>query len=68
MRPMQASQREQHLLQLAGNLVFDVKKDGERFGLRRTADTEQPVHQDGLSIDEAEEVLNTWKLRGLHGG
>jgi hypothetical protein len=65
---MQASEREQHLFQLAGKLMFDVKKDGERFSLTRTADTEQPVHQDGLSIEEAEEVLNTWKLRGFHGG
>ena len=65
---MQASGREQHLFQLAGKLMFDVKKDGERFSLTRTADTDQPVHQDGLSIEEAEEVLNTWKLRGLHGG
>jgi hypothetical protein len=65
---MQASRREAHLFELAGKLMFDVKKDGERFSLTRTADTEQPVHQDDLSIDEAEAVLNTWKLRGLHGG
>jgi hypothetical protein len=65
---MQPSGREQHLFELAGKLMFDVKKDGERFSLRRTADTDQPVHQDGLSIEEAEEVLNTWKLRGFHGG
>jgi hypothetical protein len=67
MRPMQASGREQHLFELAGKLMFDVKKDGERFSLRRTADTEQPVQQDGLTIEEAEDMLNTWKLRGLHG-
>jgi hypothetical protein len=65
---MQPSGREQHLFELAGKLMFDVKKDGERFSLRRTADTDQPVHQDGLSIEEAEEVLNIWKLRGFHGG
>jgi hypothetical protein len=65
---MQASEREQHLFQLASKLMFDVKKDGDHFSLTRTADTEQPVHQDGLSIDQAEEMLNTWKLRGFHGG
>jgi hypothetical protein len=65
---MQASERERHLFELAGKLMFDVKKDGDNFSLTRSADTEQPVHQDGLSIDQAEEMLNTWKLRGPHGG
>jgi hypothetical protein len=65
---MQLSQRERHLFHLAGLLMFDVKKEGGTFSLARTADVERPLHQDGLKIEEAEEVLNTWKLRGPHGG
>ncbi|HEY4404621.1 MAG TPA: hypothetical protein VGN55_08195 [Xanthobacteraceae bacterium] len=65
---MQLSQRERHLFHLAGLLLFDVKKEGGSFSLTRTADVERPLHQDGLTIEEAEEVLNTWKLRGPHGG
>jgi hypothetical protein len=26
------------------------------------------VRHDGLSLDEVEDILNTWKLRGPHGG
>jgi len=28
----------------------------------------QPVRLDGLTLDEVEETLTTWKLRGPHGG
>jgi hypothetical protein len=62
------SERERHLLRLAALLSFRVTKQGDLFGLTRTADVENPVHADGLTIEQAEEVLNTWKLRGLHGG
>jgi hypothetical protein len=66
---MQGSEeRERHLFHLAGLLMFEVRKNGDSFSLTRTADTERPLHQEGLSIEEAEEILNTWKLRGLHGG
>ena len=66
---MQTSrERERHLFHLAGLLLFVVEKQGERFSLTRTADTETPLHQEGLSIEKAEELLNTWKLRGFHGG
>lgn len=63
-----AQEREQHLFHLAGLLMFEVGKQGGSFSLTRTADTETPLHQEGLSIEEAEEILNTWKLRGFHGG
>jgi hypothetical protein len=36
------------------------------FSLYREADVSQPVRHDGLTLDEAEEILNTWKLRGFH--
>jgi hypothetical protein len=63
-----SKERERHLIHLAGLLLFEVEKQGDSFSLTRTADTETPLHQEGLSIEEAEEILNTWKLRGLHGG
>jgi hypothetical protein len=63
-----SKERERHLFHLAGLLLFEVEKQGDSFTLTRTADTETPLHQGGLSLEEAEEVLNTWKLRGLHGG
>jgi len=28
----------------------------------------KPVRHEGLTLDEVEEILNTWKLHGLHGG
>jgi hypothetical protein len=53
---------------LASKLFFTLTKEGSRFGLYREADVSQPVRQDGLTLDEVEEILNTWKLRGFHGG
>lgn len=40
----------------------------ERFTLSRTADVLRPVRREGLSLGDAEELLTTWKLRGLEGG
>ncbi|HLH98606.1 MAG TPA: hypothetical protein VKW08_26140 [Xanthobacteraceae bacterium] len=65
---MLGAERERHLLHLADLLSFAVVKHGDRFTLTRTVDVGRPVHEEDLSIDQAEEVLNTWKLRGLHGG
>jgi hypothetical protein len=61
-------EREAHLRKLAGQLLFSVEKNGERFTLTRTADVEQNVRIKDLTIAEAEELLETWKLRGPHGG
>jgi hypothetical protein len=63
-----ANQREQHLRALADQLLFTIDKKGKRFTLSRTADVSRPVKREGLSLDEAEELLATWKLRGLQGG
>jgi hypothetical protein len=60
--------RERHLQQLAGMLFFKVEKQGSRYALSRNADVSAPVRHENLSIEEAERILNTWKLRGLHGG
>jgi hypothetical protein len=60
--------RERHLRELAGKLFFTVEKDGARFTLRRHVDVSAPVAEENLTLDEAEAFLDTWKLRGLHGG
>jgi hypothetical protein len=53
---------------LAERLQFSVEKAGDRFRLTRTAEVSRPVCEDGLTLTEAEELLETWKLRGAHGG
>ena len=53
---------------LARRLHFKVERHGSRYCLRRVTDVSDPVIKDDLSLDEAEEFLNTWKLRGFHGG
>ena len=45
-----------------------VEEEGGRFTLTRTVDVPEPVRHEALSLEEAEELLNTWKLRGPHGG
>jgi hypothetical protein len=65
---MHESGREKHLYALATELLFDVKKRGAGFTLTREADVSAPVRHENLTLDEAEEILNTWKLRGAHGG
>lgn len=59
---------EARLRALAERLEFTVEKTGEHFTLRRTADVAWPVCEKGLTLAEAKEFLETWKLRGLHGG
>ena len=61
-------EREHALKELAAQLMFDVQKNGSRFSLRRDAGLSEPFQSDNLTLDEAEEILNTWKLRGFHGG
>lgn len=62
------SEREAHLRALAYQLLFRVERSGERFTLTRTADVSKPVRHERLTIDQAEELLGNWKLRGLGGG
>jgi hypothetical protein len=62
------AEREARLRELAAKLFFTLERQGLRFALYRDLDVSQPVRRDGLTIDEAEDVLNTWKLRGPHGG
>ena len=60
--------REARLRELASKLFFTLMAEGSRFALYRDVDVSKPVRHDGLTLDEAEEILNTWKLRGPHGG
>jgi hypothetical protein len=60
--------RETAMLDLAKRLNFHVEQHGSRFSLRRVADVSEPVEVVNLSLEEAEEFLNNWKLRGFHGG
>jgi hypothetical protein len=62
------SGREQHMRRLASKLLFEVRKQGNRLTLVRSIDVPAPVRHENLSLEAAEELLNTWKLRGLHGG
>ena len=63
-----STDRESHLRRLADQLMFSVEKTGERFTLTRTADVSEPVINRSLTLSEAEELLEVWKLRGPHGG
>jgi hypothetical protein len=64
----QDSERERHIRQLADALFFTVEKQGARFTLTRRVDVARPVRHENLTLEQAEEVLNRWKLRGPHGG
>ena len=58
------NEREAHLRVLADLLEFTVEKTGDRFTWTRTADVSPPVREERLTIDQAEELLEIWKLRG----
>jgi hypothetical protein len=60
--------REAHLRALADKLLFKIEKSGDRFTLSRTADVSRPVRHCRLTLQQAEDLLSTWKLRGLQGG
>jgi hypothetical protein len=61
-------ERKARLQELASKLFFTFKNQGQRFALYRDVDVPEPVRHDGLNLDEVEDILNTWKLRGPHGG
>ena len=58
------SEREALMRTLAGRLEFAVQKVGDCFTLLRTADVVPPVCAESLTLDQAEGLLQTWKLRG----
>ena len=63
---MQETSEEQRdgMRDLAQQLMFGVEKTGGRFTLIRTADVSRPVNEKDLTLKEAEELLETWELRG----
>jgi hypothetical protein len=62
------NEREARLRVLADQLFFVVEKTGHRFTLKRTTDVSKPVCEEGLTLTEAEQLLQRGKLRGFHGG
>jgi hypothetical protein len=65
---MTESISEANLRRLAERLQFQVEQHGDRFTLTRTADVSRPVVEEGLTLSDAHELLERWKLRGLGGG
>ena len=62
--PQKYSEREALMRTLASRLEFSVEKAGGRFTLLRTADVVPPVCEECLTLNQAEQLLQTWKLRG----
>jgi hypothetical protein len=63
-----AETREGKMLALAEELDFTVDKTERGFTLTRTTGLERPEREENLTLTQAEELLETWKLRGLGGG
>jgi hypothetical protein len=63
---MTESEREDAARDLAKRLFFAMQKAGEGYSLRRCVEVD--VRHDNLTLDEVESILETWKLRGPHGG
>ena len=57
-------ERETNLRALAKRMEFTVVKIGDCFTLTRTVDVPTPEREEGLTLDQAEALLETWKLRG----
>lgn len=60
--------READMRVLAEKLLFTVDKSEGGFTLTRTTDLSRPERAENLTLSRAEELLETWKLRGLGGG
>jgi hypothetical protein len=65
---MNENERERHAHELATRLLFKLEKHGKTFTLTRDVDVSHRVQHENLTIAEVENILNTWKLRGPHGG
>jgi hypothetical protein len=68
MAGVMTSEREAHLRALAERMQFRMEKSGGRYTLTRTLDLPRPERETDLTLDEVQELLDTWKLRGLSGG
>jgi hypothetical protein len=65
---MRENERTARLQELASKLFFTMKVHASRFSLYRDVDVPEPIRHEDLTLDEVEDILNTWKLRGPHGG
>ena len=66
--PHSQTAREARMRTLAKRLEFRVEENDGRFTLTRTTDVPEAVREEHLTLSEAEDLLQTWKLRGPHGG
>jgi hypothetical protein len=57
-------EREIRMRALAHRMEFTVEEIGGRFTLVRSADVPRTVRHENLTLSEAEELLEAWKLRG----
>ena len=62
----QIANREEAARDLAKRLFFEVEKREDRYFVRRNVSVS--VQHDNLTLEELEGLLETWKLRGPHGG
>jgi hypothetical protein len=60
--------RERKAKRLAKKMYFKLTRQGDRYSLCRTVGLSGPARRENLTLDEVEEELETWKLRGYHGG
>ena len=60
--------REAKMRALARRLEFTVDKTERGFTLTRSAELSRPEREEDLTLSQAEDLLETWKLRGLGGG
>jgi hypothetical protein len=56
--------RKTRMRDLAQRLLFTVEKTNGRFTLIRTAEVSRPVNEKDLTLKQAEDLLETRKLRG----
>ena len=62
------SSRERKVKRLSKSMYFKLTRQGDRYSLCRTVGLSGPARRENLTLDEVEEELETWKLRGPHGG
>jgi len=62
------SARVRAAAELASQLFFRLERRRFRFTLEREVDVPEPVRHENLTIDEVEQLLETLKMRGFHGG
>jgi hypothetical protein len=60
--------RERKAKRLAEKMFFKLTRKGDRYSLCRTAGLSGPARRENLTLEQLEEELETWKLRGPHGG